>query len=189
MKMPTKQIRMLEDTHRCQAFQDAVRIAVAKLRSEEKDVRMLHLGAGAGKSPFLYSPSNPLCSALLRPEYAFNPQGFAACFCWANMSYISDLCKSILRSLHAWLRASIILVLNEAIWKTPVFPVIMFKDPNSHLETGLADAGAAWTIPSALVQSATSRWEELAKTEKLMCDGQVFWQWLHYGLGPTMWPQ
>lgn len=46
--MPGRQVRMLHDQQRCKPFQDAVKIAVAKLKADYKDVRMLHLGCGAG---------------------------------------------------------------------------------------------------------------------------------------------
>ena len=49
VKMPRRQIRYLEDTARHEPFQLAVQAAVRKLLAEDKDVRVLHLGAGAGR--------------------------------------------------------------------------------------------------------------------------------------------
>jgi len=60
VKMPARQIRMLQDPLRCLPFQEAVRVAVARLSAQDKDVRMLHLGAGAGP-PCFNSYSLPSC--------------------------------------------------------------------------------------------------------------------------------
>ena len=46
--MPARQLRYLSDPARYEPFQHAVMAAVAKLLAEDKDVRVLHLGAGAG---------------------------------------------------------------------------------------------------------------------------------------------
>ena len=50
VKMPRRQIHYLQDTARHEPFQLAVQAAVWKLLAEDKDVRVLHLGAGAGSA-------------------------------------------------------------------------------------------------------------------------------------------
>lgn len=49
VKMPARQIEYLQDPQRHRPFVKAVEAAVGKLLTEDKDVRMLHLGAGAGE--------------------------------------------------------------------------------------------------------------------------------------------
>ena len=70
IKMPQRQTRMLHDSKRCQPFQDATRIAVARLKAEYKDVRVLHLGSGAGAQS---SPCPHGCNAAATQNTKASP--------------------------------------------------------------------------------------------------------------------
>jgi len=62
VSMPARHIRALQDPARCHPWQEAVKAAVARLAAQHKDVRMLHLGAGAGRDAM--PNNNPTSSRL-----------------------------------------------------------------------------------------------------------------------------
>lgn len=51
IRMPGRQFGVLADAVRQGAWQRAIRAAVARIEGEDKDCRVLNLGAGAGPSP------------------------------------------------------------------------------------------------------------------------------------------
>lgn len=50
IKMPKRHFKFLEDNYRHDAFEQAIKTALHRIEAEDKDARVLHLGAGAGQT-------------------------------------------------------------------------------------------------------------------------------------------